>query len=383
MTIEELSEKLSLELQERINGIEDTDWNYECALANVAGGELFNADVAINLVKDAAIKQGEELKIAYAAFYCLNSFYRFNYDSAGLESIWNKASSFPEEKFKSIKHLEVLRFLLNINLHNNEEEEEYLQKAYDNCKKFNKNPGYLQAFADMYITIMEKNEWNSKYCEKLKKKWNKSAFMAMITVMNDYESAKFYCTYGRLLSLNGDYKEADKQISIAISKEIVNRRDRVLRLQYYQSHKILNLSKQRVNKFDKEIAEEKRAIKDLKGSVVTNIEMIGLFSGIIALVLGSLTIANGQTAVQAGLLIFTLMGCLSAALAAFSLLLHLTDENYKKPIAGIIIAASIIISITATFLSWHLEKNPYIEHTENSPNNGISYSGENMEEDNV
>lgn len=391
------------ELEKALDEGKDTSREYERAIAKLAGEGPFDESAALNLVNNADKKIDRELKIAYAAFYCLNSYYRYNFNNSKLEDIWKKSHNKFNE-FESIKHLDVLLFLLNLNSKENfEEQKYYLELARENAENYSDNSGYLHAFADLYASIVEKNEGHEDYAnryEKLKA-FENDALEAVNKAMHIEESAKFYCTLGRIQSIMSNYMDADINICKAIAAEIPARFDYALRIEYYQYHRLMNRTKQRISGFQSQINglqeqvdnkneatisqidDTKKIIKSLKKSVVSNIEMIGLFSGIIALVLGSLTIANGQTAIQAGLLIFTLMGCLAAALAAFSLLLHLTDDKYSKPIALSIIAVSLVISIAATFLSWYFEKNTYLEQTENSPDNGISYSSENMEEKNV
>ncbi len=154
------------------------------------------------------------------------------------------------------------------------------------------------------------------------------------------------------------------------------------------------------------INKEMEKTKDeIKESRVSNIEIIGLFSGVVSFIIGSLTIATTFSAVEAGFLILTLMGCLTGVLSVFSLLLRggyneikeersdeeqinktegrdkennkVKSENRKKIPYIIIIICSLFLTIGSIFAMKYFSSNS----ATNNPSQNTSMDNDNASSD--
>lgn len=341
MTTTELQNKI----QHAIDNYSDTSRTYEVNLTKIVNTD-FKINIAMELLE--ILKKSNKMDEAYAVFYCINIYHRNLFNNDDLDKLW-KIYSKDFEKYDSFEHLKINRFRISLlPIATFSEQEEYLKLAYKNKEKYADNAGYIHAFSALFANIIEKNENNLEFREKILKDWNPYALDAVNEAITlDYKYAKYYCTKGRILSAYCEYDKADKAICKAIAMENSTRTDYAVRINDYQYYRLQN----QIQKQKALIDEEQKSIDNLSRSIVSNIETIALFSGIISFVLGSLKLVDGETAVQACLLIFTLMGCLSAVFSIFILLLHLGDKNYNNKVAINIILVSIIFSIIATILS--------------------------------
>ena len=233
-------------------------------------------------------------------------------------------------------------------------------------------------------------------------------------------SAVFHCTCGRILSIKGDTIEAEKEINIAICMEDDARQDYSLRMGKYQNYLIRNQIREQVQNIQTKVKEvndsidkikneinaadvEINKVKDdlidakenyltinkemektkdeIKESRVSNIEIIGLFSGVVSFIIGSLTIATTFSAVEAGFLILTLMGCLTGVLSVFSLLdkenNKVKSENRKKIPYIIIIICSLFLTIGSIFAMKYFSSNS----ATNNPSQNTSMDNDNASSD--
>lgn len=110
-----------------------------------------------------------------------------------------------------------------------------------------------------------------------------------------------------LNNATGNYLEINRRI-VTTKNEVINR-----------VNSDLKVAKGNYLAINKEMEKTKDEIKE---SRVSNIEIIGLFSGVVSFIIGSFNIVTTFSAVEAGFLILTLMGCLTGVLSVFSLLLH-------------------------------------------------------------
>ncbi len=116
----------------------------------------------------------------------------------------------------------------------------------------------------------------------------------------------------------------------------------------------INTELEKANESYGNIKTEMEKTKDeMRESRVSSVEMIGIFSGVVSFIIGALSITNKFSAIEAGFLILTLMGCLAGALTVFSLLLHggynEKEKNKKRIPYIIIIACSLFLAIGSIF----------------------------------
>lgn len=371
-----------LKLKQEMNKVwdcgSDTKYEYDSGISKLVGQHFDQdtAQIAKGILNDCL---DNDKDTAYASFYCLNYYYRHQFNNKELNKLWTDYAEKFEDKYKSLNHLDVLRFLDNLNLAEDFDKQlEYLELALENININNKNAGYLHAFASLYISIYEKNESDPERIKKLRENnWSNLAINMVREGIRKYSnSAVFYCTLGRILSSENKTKEAEEQLNIAIFMEDPSRHDYALRISQYQYYRLLNQTrihthkiqkaldsngkamdemnnqiaedKATVKKMNDQIAQDEEAVQNMKDSILSNIESIGIFSGIVALVIGSLEIASNFSAIEAGLLILILACSLTSAFSGFSLLLHLGDQE-KKKIPIFIILFSLLILIDALF----------------------------------
>lgn len=337
---------LQNKIKDVVDKYSDTSREYELNLTRIVNTD-FEINTAMKLLLEI-LKDNDKTDEAYAVFYCINIYHRNLFNNDDLDKLW-KSYSKNFEKYKSFEHLKINRFRISLlPTATFNEQEEYLKLAYKNREEYSDNAGYIHAFCALFANIIEKNENNLEFREKILKYWEPYVLDSVNDAITlDHKYAKYYCTKGRILSAYSEYDKADRAICKAIAMENSTRTDYAVRINDYQYYRLQN----QIQKQRNIINEEQQSIDNLRKSIVSNIETIALFSGIISFVLGSLKLVEGETAVHAGLLIFTLMGCLSAVFSIFILLLHMGDKNYNNKVAINIILSSISLSIIATILS--------------------------------
>lgn len=282
----------------------------------------YNDKVTRGITMDSVATQES---VAYNAFYCLNILYRQSMDPKKLDVLFRMEYDWVK-KHESYSHLRVLR-RLQLSGERGVDDTEYLKMAYETASRYPENAGYQHAFADLFATLCEKNE--DRQAEYIKEWGNKAIKCADRAIADDKNYAKYYCTKGRICALLQEYAEADKLIENAIATEDSTKKDYALRIANYQYHR-LQIQAQKLS----DTSEIRKEVEQLKSSVTSSIEIIGFFSGIVSFVIGSLTLAQGQTAFQAAMLIAILMGALLTVFAAFCILLR----GGKKTKAHIIVA---------------------------------------------
>lgn len=326
----------------------DTSREYEVSLTRLVNTD-FDISTAESLLHE--LRDMSNMKIAYAVFYCVNIYHRSLFNVEKLDEIWTTYSGFFDspESYPSINHLRVNRFRVGLTADTTlRSQEDNLTMAYNLCQKYHNNAGYLHSFCALFASLLELNETSQDNYEKLLEKWKHMALKSVDAAINlDDQYAKYYCTKGRILSARGEYDNADREICMAIAKEDSSRGDYAVRIGDYQYYRLQNQLRRQQNLLNK----EEESINTIKNSIVSNIETIALFSGIISFVLGSLSLADGNTAVHAGLLIFILMGCLTTVFSVFTLLLHAGDSKYKKITALLVAICSLVVSSISVILS--------------------------------
>ena len=312
-------EQLKLTRYDEGQKLKDTDRKYESALGDLVDNN-FNEQATLNILESFRESQDpEEKEIAYSAFFVLIIHYRHQLDYEGLNDLWKNNNDY-FKNFKSFNHLKILHFLYNINSSDIHDEIKHLKIAKENVKLYPENAGFNHALADLFATICEKYENEPDKLNSFSGWFNISLHAAKNAIKGEPKAAVFYCTKGRILSIHADYDKAETEFNIAIAKERSKRTDYSLRIGKYQYYKLLNQSRKQFKDVQVKLEEANNEIKQAR---MSNIEIIGLFSGVVSFVIGSITIATSVSAIETGFLIIILMGCLTGALSAFSLLLRL------------------------------------------------------------
>ena len=343
--------------------INDVSRDYEVSLTKLVNSG-FDINVANNILKSpstyglrnvnlsSSTEPTKDFKTLYAIFYCINIYHRHHFNKEKLDVIWNQYFLRFKDKFKSINHLNVNRFLLELNFCSDfKRQEEILKCALNDAIDYPQNAGYQHAFAALFVDIAEKNEKDAKLYDKIVEVWYNDAINAINIAINlDSNYARYYCTKGRMLSMKGKYIEADEQICTAIVKEDSLKTDYAIRINKYQYYRIQNKSKMQLKDIQLQIENEQEEINKMRNSVISNIETIALFSGVVSFILGTLTITNKTSVAHAALLIVVLMSCLMIVFVAFILLLHSSDKKFNKGSCYFLLIFSIIIIIISIII---------------------------------
>lgn len=353
---------LQTDLEKRISDaaqLDDTSREYELALTSTVNSREFDLGIMESLLEaNLGGQEGSDdssMVRAYAVFYCLNIYHRLNHNKEILDRLWTAyRKRFVD--FKSLGHLEILRVLTLGDDHMDAAEQERLMRIAANSADQNRdNAGYLHAFADLFATFMKRRPDDSREgdsLESLKARWGDKALAAADDAISlDPDYAKYYCTRGRILSVMGAYDSAERSIQMAFDKESSERADYAVRIGNYQYARLQNQTRMQAQQIKELLDEQQQKVDKLNDSLTSNIETIAIFSGIVSFVLGSLSLADGETAVHAGLLVITLMGALIAALGSFSLLLRASNPRFDRRLSIVVTAIGMLIAVVAVVLT--------------------------------
>ena len=304
----------------------------------------------------------DEEKIAFAAFAVAINYERLQKNPEEEEELLNKYREFfgkktgntaAAEKYEHpyFFHLEVLDKMDMAVGSKDEFLEELLTMAKINSLNLSKNHGGHHAYAETVALVFENA--SAQLREKLEnapEHWLEDAKTSAIkAIAQDDRYAKYYCTYGRLLALCGEYEEAIKNVNLAISYEKNTRTDYSIRIGQYSSYYQQFRAQQKLKVQEEAMAEQMKEMKlameaQEKESLAKNMEFLGLFSGIVSFTIGSLTLASNFTsedAMKIAGLIVILMGALMCVFSAFGVILHgvfgtIKDRKTGEPKHGFI-----------------------------------------------
>ncbi len=335
-----------------LNLPEEYEREYELTLTKkVNMAEVTEAELQ-NIVKDYKNKRetltGEDLdreeKIAYAAIYCLSIFYRHSMDITRFPKIAQDNRDWCK-RHETFSYIEILQRCNDPEALRGQENAD-MKSLSQYTQKHPENAGYAHALANLYANICEGNYTQR---EHYRRQWQTRAEDAVCRAISlDPDYALYYCTKGRIALLDGRYDEADTLFDQAIHMEdSAARHGYSIRISRYLSYKS---QAQTLRNF----AEAKEQIDALKAASVSNIEILAFFSGVMAFIIGSFNLADGQTVKEAAVLIAVLMGALLFVFSAFTLLLHLnTRQKGKKLVTPILMGllGTIIVILGILYVS--------------------------------
>ena len=286
----------------------------------------------------------DEEKIAFAAFAVAVNYERLhkNPDEEkklldGYRELFGKKSGVgtAEEKHEHVYffHLDVLyRMDLAVSNNNDIFLTELLNDAKTNRVNLSKNCGGHHAFAEATALVFENaKDHLRQQLENAPEHWLEDAKTSAIkAIAQDEGYAKYYCTYGRILALCGEFDDSLKNISRAIALEKNTRTDYSIRIGQYSGYYQQIRAQQKLRVQEEAMAGQLREMKlameaSEKETLTKNMEFLGLFAGIVSFTIGSLTITGAiasQSIRHAAGLIVVLMGALLCVFAAFGMILH-------------------------------------------------------------
>lgn len=319
----------------------ETERAYEVQLVNIAMSD--HTSEFAQLLREMLDDKGEEDPVRFAAFCALCEIRRRQKDySHELRLLQEGEEQFADHPFYS--HIKLLYYVDNFKY---EDHEEILTLARRNTDRLPLNAGVWHAFADLTATAFETADFSG--VEPPAAHWLSDALMAVDWALRlDPSYAKFHCTKGRLLALQGDFDQASALIREAVDLEDSHKSDYAIRINGYLNHlqqvqsktqnrhmenKLSQYMEQQMEQYAQQIGVQQaelrqqtdRVMEELQDSMSKNLEFIGLFAGIISFTIGSISIAGSLAessfAAAAGLII-VLMGALLCVFAGFGVVLH-------------------------------------------------------------
>lgn len=343
--------KIISSLIKKVLNNDDSTREFEVELTKFVNG-LSDDSVLISLFNS----QDDSEK--FLGIYGLIIYYIHMMEYDKLESLIDSSERF-FSNHKSLGHLKTIYYINSDAYYTFEELLKHLEEAYDvvnayrELDKFYPDKdinvaGCAHAFADLFVTYCERYE---SLQEELVEKWYKRALMAVdVAIQLSPEYAKYYCTRGRIISQKHLYEEALSYIQKAIRIESpdTNKANYSLRIMQYQSHKLNVQARFQIYKLNTQQKVINEDVLKMKETLMSNVETIGFFAGIISFVIGSLTLANGQTAKDAAALILVLLGALLVVFDSFSFLLHIGKRNILKHI--FVLLGGILVILGGLFI---------------------------------
>lgn len=274
------------------------------------------------------------LEFRFYAFFCLATIYRRKKDITKFKELDARFGSL-FTNFPLYWHL--ISLLYRQNKMNYAMAFESAQKAMELLPR---HAGVLHSYAEIIVMISENKR------EELDQKLLESAVSAVNQAL-DIESnyAKFYCTKGRLLALQGKFDEGQEYILKAIDKENSDSKDYAIRINEYmyymtliEREQMLDLSNrnlqevtEKANKikldFEKSTQELKLSLDEVR---TQNLQILGFFTAILSFTIASIQIISDQTFKDSALLIVVLIGALLTGYAGFFALMPSSQTTTRR-----------------------------------------------------
>jgi tetratricopeptide (TPR) repeat protein len=258
--------------------------------------------------------------VVYPAFYGLAIYYRRMKEPSKLEKLVHRY----ENRFGSMPMYNHLLALCLKSKGGPANLEEAVTRAGIAAAKVTDNAGVLHNYAETIATAVDEEVvTDHAYVEEAVRN-----VKAAIGLAPRY--AKYYCTYGRLLSLRGEYAAAVRLIRKAIDIEDSRKADYPIRIGDYQYYlaKVNFLSyaqklADRINGYEQQVEKTQQEVRELsQKAFLRNLEFLGFFAALVSFTIGSIQILGQQPFDQAAQLMVVLSGSLLCAFAGLSLLLH-------------------------------------------------------------
>ena len=275
----------------------------------------------LNDKENKSLSKEDNIKARVNAFYSLCTKHRrqkdYNKFKTLLNDDWCKDEIGKEEIFK------IMQAYYRI------QETAYDFKPKDALKKWKNeiDPIYkrLPAFTQIYTETIAlqcemTNEEDTKLLDEAKELIDKAIKMR--------EYPKFYSTRGRIFACKGDFDEGIIDVRKAITIEDSSRKDYVARLNEYQSL----ISRFQRQKDEKELREQAEAIKmELDKSKMDYIGILGFFSGIMALIIGTINAAGkNRSMIDSIQLLICIAGMIIISFGSLNLILVRKEDKVKK-----------------------------------------------------
>lgn len=289
---------------------------------------------------DSEVMNATSKNEKYIAFYALCTYYRRNKMLKDYNRLLNNGEIFSD--FSSFKLLELL---YKMSRYKNEYMPELMKEAGNVCDIWKKeqpdenNQNVKHAYAEIVA-----NNYEAKPNDDI---WRSD--QAFIIRAYDYVNEicdmynvypKYFCTKARILMAKNvlenpdekdkNFRDALKCIDTALANEDQGQQFFV-RIEEYERYGSMIKYKYSVYKDQEELAKEyEKQKQDMKNNTIRIIELLGLFTAVISLSIGSFQLSNGLPFIGAAGLIM-ILGCVMVIVyATICLLLNSEDAKSRK-----------------------------------------------------
>lgn len=294
-------------------------------------------DEILSEMEDIYIHEGNgsNFRFGFAGFYLLSVIYRRACDRQKLQSlIAHGATRFEDNIDFKLVYLSCYEFCNPLD----KSHAELLEDASDLCSQFPDRPSCLNVYAHIVATLMESGvEVDSAYLDEAIKSVNHAIGL-------DSSYSKYRVTRARLYALKGDlnkaYADFDKAVSLLhpaspeYPKLLADIETARLRADFLSSNK--------------RIADHaSKEIENVKASVSSNVEIVGLFSAVLSVVftIASITSQSSLKFFELAFLACSLFGLLIMVFAVFSLISGRDEKLCRRLIVFGIVFAFIPIAL--------------------------------------
>lgn len=333
---------------------------YEVGLTKMitASNTPLNIDDVLRLIGDP--NSPDDLR--YACFVMATIWYRHMKDMENVENLIRRYQDQFSPHHPSFTHYRLLAY---VDSGYRENWRDILKQAEDNARRMN-NSGAQHMFAEFTAMFFESDHMDASAQER--KMWlDKGITQVNRAISGDAGYAKFYSTKGRLFCLKELYDEADHYVKLAIEKEDSRRMDYAIRIGNYQAVLMRIQQQKNIQELRRELEHHQSAqqemfeqIKDkadeINGSLMRNLEYLGIFAGIISFTIGSLSLANGASKyslIGAGALILILFGALVGTYGLFDIIIHGYKRKERKKYA-IALICTLLLILGGFLICWNI-----------------------------
>jgi tetratricopeptide (TPR) repeat protein len=335
---------MELELLDAIRNVSESfpevSGKYELELTKIAA-KISDNSLLENL-EDSFVKVNQtDNNFAYAIFFVVVTKIRHNDDFEGLRKQFDTHGVL-FSNHPTFSHLQLLMETSDISIINSSS---LMQRAYKDTEKIPNNAGVLHFFAELVAKIYERE--NESEQKDIKELWYEKAIQAIDKAIElEIEYAKYYSTKARLLSIDNKFDEAIRLSDKAINLENSDRTDYSVRIGSYQYFKTrINFQREKyllVTENDAIKSKVDSLLKKVDASTVKNLEFLGFFSGVIALIVATVQVSISMPIHDASKLILVLVGALLIGFTGFSFSLGEQRINSPRIIMPIVIGVAML-----------------------------------------
>lgn len=278
----------------------ERDYENEVTKLVAEGLESKEIDDLINIIDNHL-----EDDFKFTAFLALFTFLRRDKKGDETKSLIKKHTKQFSESYPLFKHVE----LLDLSLRTYDEREMYdlirESKKLSEKEIFKDHKGVLHHYARIVANYFElsKKTLDEIRSDSRDMEFLSHAYESINICIKNEDYPKFYSTKGRIEILLGKYDDAVQSLHTAKSLEDFGRKDYTLIINSYQDY--LLFAKQL--KLAKELEEKQQKIEEkLNGVVANNMKIVGLFAGLISLILGNISFISNSDRPFELMLIFNL-----------------------------------------------------------------------------